>query len=442
MPRAIFATILLASALSVPTFADTPASDNGAKVSTLIENLSSRDFHVRDAASRSLAALGTQALPDLQKARLKADPEARRRIDELIPPLARKLALAPKLITLHMVNRSIRDVLAELTRQTGYKIGTWPEQQPNNKDPNVYTFHFDGVPFWQAMDQVCEAGGLILQQGYGDDTLRVYAQDSYVPFTSYSGAFRVVASGFTYSRNNQFGQLPRNGGIGQPGIARDNLTFSVLIAVEPKLPILRAGQMRVLEAIDDEHHSMLLANPAQNGDVFGRRYYYGGSYRSFLHSTQAQLQLASKTAQTVKRIRGVIPVTIVSEQKQIVVTEKLLASKGKSYKAAGATFRIEEVSEQPGKQYHFRIGITENGKGAEDGSIVQSFQQRLQVQDDKGNARQLNLMSISQNNNNVQFTFTLLPQAGNFGAPNRLVYIAWETLEHEVEFEFHDLPLP
>jgi len=342
-----------------------------------------------------------------------------------------------------MTARPIKDVLAELTRQTGYKIASWPDEQPSAKDPHVFTFHLDNVPFWQAMDQVCEAGGLILQQGYGDDTLRVYAQESYVPFTYYSGAFRVVATGFNYSRSNQFGQLPRTGGFVQQGQGRDNLLFTATIAVEPKLPMLRAGQMRILEAVDDEHHSMIATNPGQTNDGLSRRYYYGGSFRSFLHQSQAPLLMVSRTAQSVKKVRGVIPVTIVSEQKQIVVTERLLSSKGKKIKAGGATFQIEDVSEMPGKQYQLRISITDESKnGSDDGSLMQSLQQRLQVQDDKGASRQMNVMSISQNgNNHMQLTFLLMPQ-GNVGAPNRLVYLNWETMDHEVEFEFRDLPLP
>jgi hypothetical protein len=68
----------------------------------------------------------------------------------------------------------------------------------------------------------------------------------------------------------------------------------------------------------------------------------------------------------------------------------------------------------------------------------------MQIQDDKGAVRQFNLMSINMNNNSsVQFTFNLMPPpAGNAGLPNRLVYLAWETLDHDVEFEFRDLPLP
>ena len=443
MRRALMVGLTLSAALSF-AFADPPANTKRANVAQLIAQLTDGDFHVRDSAQKSLANVGVESLPELQKARVHSDPEVRRRLDELIPPLARKLALSPKLITLHMIERPIRDVMAELTRQTGYKIATWPEGQPNNRDSNVYTFHLDNVPFWQAMDQICEAGGLSIQQNWGDEIMRVYAQDIYVPFVSYQGAFRIVATGFTYNRINQFGQLPRNVGFVTPVIQHDTLLLTLNIAAEPKLPMMRAGAIRILAAEDDEHHSMIASNPELANDPFNRRYYYPGNFRNFLQSSQAQLLPASKTAQFVRKLRGVIPVTIVSEQKELLVTDRLLTSKGKKFKAGGATFHIEDVTELPGKQYQFRVTVSEDGKSGafNDGSLFQSLQQRMQIQDDKGVVRPFNLMSSSTGNNSIQFTFMLQPQGGNVGNPTRLVYLAWETLEHEVEFEFHDLPLP
>jgi len=59
-------------------------------------------------------------------------------------------------------------------------------------------------------------------------------------------AFRVVATGFNYSRSNQFGTIAPERRFVQQGQGRDSLLFTVTIAVEPKLPMLRAGQMRIL----------------------------------------------------------------------------------------------------------------------------------------------------------------------------------------------------
>ena len=443
MRRALIAGLTLSTVIS-SAFAQPPANTKRLNIAQLIAQLADRDFRVRDFAQKSLAGVGVEALPELQKARAHSDPEVRRRLDELIPPLARKLALSPRLITLHMIDRPVRDVTAELARQTGYKIAAWPDGQPNNRDSNVYTFHLDNVPFWQAMDQICEAGGLSIQQNWGDDIMRVYAQDIYVPFVSYHGAFRVVATGFTYNRSNQFGQMPRNAGLVQPVIQHDYLQLTLSIAAEPKLPMTRAGAIRILEAEDDEHHSMIASIPEVANDPFNRRYYYPGNFRNFMQVSQAQLLPASKTAQFVRKLRGVIPVTVVSEQKELVVTDRLLTSKGKKFKAGGVTFHIENVTELPGKQYQFQVTVSEDGKSGNfnDGSLFQSLQQRMQIQDDKGVVRPFNLMSSSTGNNSIQFTFMLQPQVGNVGNPSRLVYLAWETLEHEVEFEFHNLPLP
>ena len=240
MPRALIVAFLLSTVLP-SVYADAPPVESQSKVAQLIENLGSRDFHVRDAASQALSRAGVEVLPDLQKARKSADPEVRRRLDELIPLLARKLALAPKLITLHMTARPIKDVLAELTRQTGYKIASWPDEQPGAKDPHVFTFHLDNVPFGRPWIKL--RGGR-LDVGRGMATTRSGLRPGKLC------ALRLLqrclsnrGDRFNYSRSNQFGQLPRTGGFVQQGQGRDNLLFTATIAVEPKLPMLRAGQM-------------------------------------------------------------------------------------------------------------------------------------------------------------------------------------------------------
>src|SRR5262249_42983019 len=194
-------------------------SEPAPSVEQLIAQLSSKDFQVRDKASKDLPALGKEALPAMQKARANSDPEVRRRLDEIIPPLERAIALAPKLVTLHMTNKPVMEVMAELSKQSGYKIqplNEWAPQgaanEPARKDKIVYTFHFDKMPFWQVFDKICEASGITLQQGYwgwGDDSLRVYQQEAYVPFSCYTGPFKVFATGFNYSRQNNFGTLPK-----------------------------------------------------------------------------------------------------------------------------------------------------------------------------------------------------------------------------------------
>jgi hypothetical protein len=412
------------------------------QIELLIEQLGDKDFRRREAASKALTALGAEALPVLQKERTHPDPEIRRRLDELIPPLERAIALAPKRVTLHAVNKPIQEIIAALTKQTGYKFGGL-EPPHGERDQLVYTFHFDHLPFWQAMDQVCEASGYVLQQGYfGDDSLRLFHQpDSSVPFISYDGPFKVIATGFNYSRSNQFAQIVRN----QPGSpASESLQVNLTLAAEPKLPVLRLGTVRLTAAEDEEKQSMLPSR-TDIGHGGGRSFYYGGGYRSFVHQTQATLILPSRNSRIVKILKGIIPVTLLADQKPAVVTDHILSAKGKRFQAGVATFVIEEVSELAGKQYQIKMSVTEESKdGPNDWVRIQSRQQRIELQDAKGNKRPFYFNSMGTNGTNSA-TYTMVVQPNEdpkVGPPAKLVYYSWVLMEHEVAFAFRDLPLP
>jgi hypothetical protein len=438
MCLAIFLGIGLSPFVRAEATPNQPAASS--QIEALIEQLADRDYHRREAASKALATFGTDALSHLQKARSHPDPEVRRRLDELIPPLEAKLLLAPKRVSLHLKNRPIHEAIDELTRQTGYKFAG-VDHVGGKTDKLVYTFDFDNLPFWQAMDRVCDAGGFVLQQNYyGDDSLRLFRQaESYVPFVSYDGPFKVIATGFHYSRSNQFAHIIRT----QPAQQNsESLQVNLTLAVEPKLPILKLGFVRLSAAEDDQKQSMLPGG-TEVGAMGGARSYYSGGYRSYVQQTQAALLLPSRTSRTVRILKGLIPVTLLADQKPAVVTNHVLSEKGKKLTAGAATFFLEDITELAGKQYQIKMSVAEESKdGPDDWTRIQSLQQRIEIQDDKGKKEQFYFNSIGTNGvNNAQYTITIQPTA-NAGPPARLVYYAWVLMEHEVPFEFRDLPLP
>src|SRR5262245_22358336 len=91
-------------------------------VERLIEQLGSRDFKAREAATRALAQRGPDALPALRKAQPHADPEVRQRLGQIIADTERAALLAPKRVSVKFDRTPARDALAELTRQSGYRI--------------------------------------------------------------------------------------------------------------------------------------------------------------------------------------------------------------------------------------------------------------------------------------------------------------------------------
>jgi hypothetical protein len=407
----------------------------------LVEQLGDPDFHKRNAAVAQLEALGAAALPALYKAQNHDDPEVRRRAGELIPILEAASLLAPRRVTLNAQQQPIRQVLDAIAKQTGYRIECWVGNEQQR-----YDFQFDNQPFWQALDHVCHAAGLVLQQGYGDNQLRLHHQDGYVPYVYYDGPVRVVANGFQHHRSIDFSFLPRT-----PSGSRrsESLYFSFSIFVEPRLPLLGMGETRLTAAYDSENHSMLPHPTGSSADPepFGRRWTsrYGSGYRSYSHQTQVALLPPAEKAQSVKLIQGSVPILLLANQKPEVITDKVLESKGKRVKVGATSFVIEDVTATANKQYQIKMTITEEGKdNPNDYTWINSLYQRIELHDEEGNKYQMygnSWGSSGPNHANVTFTYASRGNA-KLGPPSKLIYYLWSTVQHQVRFEFRNLPLP
>jgi hypothetical protein len=422
-----------------------------AAVEHWIEQLGSVDFRAREEAAKALEVFGVDALPVLRQALAHPDAEVRRRLEELVPRLETAALLAPKRVSLNLKQRPIREAVAELARQTGYKLTLWPEAQANGqREQQVFSFEFTNLPFWEALDRLAETGGLNLEQHHGEDGLRLHFQDNYAPFIYRTGPFRVVAQGFNYNRSNHFGSLPKNPGQGSRQ-SSEYLSCNLSITVEPKLPLLGVGELRLIAAFDDQQHSMLPSS--QSGDrpvrFGGPRYYRYGGYRSYSQQVQVNLIWPTKSSQTVRYVKGVIPVTLLAEQKPLFVVENILAAKGKKLQEGNTSLDVDEVKEEPngpgGKSYHLKLSVRETRKdNPNDYSWVNSLYQRLELQDAQGRKYGSRGMNWHHNTpTSVQGTFMFgNPGNGELGPPAKLVYFSWVTLDHEVPFEFKDLPLP
>jgi hypothetical protein len=411
------------------------------RIEDLLATLADGTIQAGNEAAAAILDLGPEALPLLRQARSSANLESCRRIDELIGQLQRKRLLEPKTVTLHLTNRPVGEVLRSLSDQTGFKIAPLDRgfgTAPSGKEA-VYTFHFDKLPFWEAVDKVCESSGMILQQNYwGDDFLRLHAADSYVPFNSYSGPFKVMATGFNYYRANSLSDL-------SSGTARrslnENLSVNLSIAVEPRLPIVRLGSVKIIEAVDALGHSMVQTEMGRPRNE--PQYYYGGWYRTYVQQVQANLTWPSKKAQTIKLLRGVIPISILSDQKPIVITENLLNARGKRLAIEGASFLVEDVKDLGGRQYQIRIAISEARQGnAADWTRIDSLQQRLDLLDLKGAKYEFYFNGMKNSGNTVQATLMVQPPRPNVGPLAKLVYHSWNVMETDVPFQFQGLPLP
>ncbi len=439
-PLAAVCCFVLAAALRADAPPAEPPVDPA--VAKLIEQLGDDDYRVRDEASRALKAAGPKVLPALHQALNNPDAEVHRRVYELLPVLESAALLAPKRVTFKTTDKPIKDAFDELIRQTGYHV------EYNVNDPNkLYSFDFKDVSFWEALDRISKSSGLVIQQGYGDDHVRLYPQDGASPYVHYAGAFRFMATGFSQYRNIDFGQA-NNPAKTEP--RTDSLTLMFAVFVEPKMAILGVGEAHIDAAYDNEKHSLLVpVNPNEflNNPFGGRRWTagkYGNGNRMYTMQTQVNLQRPSERTTSVKVIRGTIPATLLVDQKETVVTDKLAEAKGTKIEVGTTQFVIESVTEMPGKQYQIKMALTEDLKDdPNDFSWVNSLFQRIEVQDAKGNPMQVFQSNwMNQTTSHVEMQMTYGSTNGKPEPPAKLIYRTWITRQENIPFEFKDLPLP
>jgi hypothetical protein len=402
----------------------------------LVEQLGSTDFKTREAAAKALAARGADALQALKKSANNQDAEIRQRLANLIAEIERTLLLTPKRITLNLDGVPLRTAVAELAKISGYKI----EVQGMATLQPLVNLNVTDMPFWEVFDKLCAQGGLVLQQHYdANQGLVLYGQNAIVPFVDYRGPFRISAAGFNYHKSLSFATQPRTA-VG-PGQRTEQLTFSFNVVGEPRLPLLGLGQPKLTVAVDDQEQS-LIPSPL-NGRTYESSYggYYG--YRTTVLFSQVQLSGPSAGARAVKLIRGTVPVTILAEQRPEIVVEKILEVKNKKFEGKEVSLEIEAVKEA-NQQVQVMLTARRAGKDNQyDYTWTNSLNQRVELTDAKGNKFQSN--GFNWNNGtptSVQGTFMFSDPSGKLGKPAKLTYYGWVTAQHQVEFEFRDLPLP
>ncbi|HMP61128.1 MAG TPA: HEAT repeat domain-containing protein, partial [Gemmatales bacterium] len=401
------------------------------------------EFAVRLEALTRLEGLGAEALPLLHQALQDSnqDVEVRRRLSELVARLEANAALQPTRVTLDCQDLPIREVVAELARQSGYKIELWPQGNANagdEREKRVLTLQLKDVTFWEALHELCALGGLTFQEGwYGGDNraIRLDFGDAVPAFVHLEGPCRLVARGMNFYRSMDFTNLTR--GMNQPWEKQDHPLLNMSITVEPRLPLLGVGQPVVALAVDENQQSMRA--PLNNDPRTQRSYYYGN--RGYMQHVQVPLKATN--GQRLAQLEGSLPVTLLALQRPKITVERLGNVKSETFRAGTTTLTIEEVTQRAGGQTQVRMLLAEaSPRGNVDYQWINTVTQRLEVLDEKGNKLPSHGSNWSINGNAVSGTFTFGTAPNGGGPATKLIYYEWVTMTHQVPFSFRDLPLP
>jgi hypothetical protein len=403
----------------------------------LVRRLDDPRFAVREAAAKAIEALGPEALPALRRAKDHPDLQTRARIAKWIPQFEAEAVVAPRLVTLHLKQKSLPDVMAALRKASGYKVHL------DGKLKEVagrFDFDFDNVPFWTALDGICSRCGLTADF---DDEIVVSVDNVHNPHIDHHGAFRIIVNELdhTLMRRLTLTPSPINRHFGRKKSVTtantDQMRVGLTIEAEPGLTILDGGLAGITVARDDQDHSMLStgredADEIERGAL--RRTHGFAALAQSSCSFYAALQGPSSRATAIKELKGVIALTIGREHKVHVLSDQPLSAKGVKFTCSRGTIEIINTHNSPdGFEVTYAVPL-KVGFGR--------HWLKLQVLDANGLPFESHNGQGTANGERMEMTETFTPPTLNLPAPAKLTCTWWETVEYHVRFEFHDVPLP
>src|SRR3954451_13005245 len=128
----------------------------------LIDRLVSPHSAERTAAAEALERMGAEAVPALREARLSPDLGLRARAAALLDAIeGRELAL-PTLVTLDFRDRPIGEVVAAVAERGKVSLALEPAGDNRWTTRRISLATTGPLPFWEAVDRLCQAGRLRL----------------------------------------------------------------------------------------------------------------------------------------------------------------------------------------------------------------------------------------------------------------------------------------
>ena len=150
-------TVMAACLASVLAAAATAQDSPQARVARLIPLLGSHSYAERRLATDELERLGPLAREQLQKEAEAADPEVRRRAQELLGKLHVAELWEPGRVTLQCEGQSAEKVLAQLAQQSGNQVVAGDHYATFHDAP--ITLAATRAPFWCVLDDLCRQSG-------------------------------------------------------------------------------------------------------------------------------------------------------------------------------------------------------------------------------------------------------------------------------------------
>jgi hypothetical protein len=464
----------IAALLLLVGLGQSPGSAPEPDPAALVLQLGAPRFAERQAAAAALERLGRVALAALQSARESRDMEIKTRASHLLAKIETALLSQPTTVRLDFERTPLAELAQSLSRQTGFKIALYPQNLPRWKSQRVTLRRQGLLPFWSAIDELCETASLQYNpnmQGFAGQQDQVFALTEGVVRTltpvSDQGPFRVRLLGVDYQRRLSY--LPAGGdlvvvppsprpiaGGGPPSgsgrVARINpvtteqFTAQLVVMGEPRLSLAPRGELRLLEAVDDRGNSLVPPDVRRQSLRYAN---YFGRSQSPVIETHAQLKRPADPGPMIRKLRGTIPVTV-SARRPNPLNVLLEKSAGKTFQNSDVQLTIHDIRSLPDSlhtliELSFRSDRPESisSKDHEEYNSIfqrgQNQQLEIEVLDTRDHPMPWFQSSAEAENSHITITLANPAQAST---PKLLRYYTVTRDEVDIPFEFVDVPMP
>lgn len=365
--------------------------------------------------------------------------------------------LRPSTVALDHDDRPVDEVVRSLVERTGVPMTLFAEDPKADHRARRVTLKAPApVPFWEAVDRLEPAAGLILDELHGLRELRLWSGRGTLGPVCYDRVFRCRLVSLEDEREWTYGaqldrpetgarRVPFGGDGREPGTLWERFAVRIEAMSEPRplTSLVPAAPPKIVEAVDDGGRSLIQA-PDPKGWEYPRKYYRNEWYAGLVATLH--LKSPDPASRSIRRLKGAFPV-VLRGARDASLTIPLDGCEGRVFRGSGVVLKVvkwaggamtvELRPAAPPPPQDRRNPLFDTDPDL----VVRNYAEQFEWLDAAGGSLPADGRSSGYEPGVTRATIRVKPGQGG-GPPDRLRFRGLIRVETEIGFEFRDIPLP